>query len=167
MLDSKSVGIGSGLIAAYAAQLIDAGVAWDELVARVSASIPKSHVFFYIPTLKYLRAGGRIGKVAGLVGSALKLKPVITCDEDGVYYPVAKTRSEQKALAKMIALATDGIPENALVAVAYGDNPDQADALAAQVAQAIGRPVDFIGDISPALGVHVGPDLIGMAVQIP
>lgn len=164
VFDTKSVGIGSGLQAAYALKLIDEGVTWENLIQNLTSSIKNSHVYFYIPTLKYLRAGGRIGRVAGLVGSALKLKPVISCDTEGTYYPIAKSRSEHKALTKMIALATDSFADTDLIAVAYGDHLERAQQLASLVEQTTHRPVDFIGDISPALGVHVGPDLLGIGV---
>ena len=79
ILDTKSIGIGSGIQAAYAASLINAGESFQDVIAKVRASIVKSRIYFYVPTLKYLSAGGRIGRVAGLVGSVLHIKPVISC----------------------------------------------------------------------------------------
>ncbi|MFD1484877.1 DegV family protein [Lacticaseibacillus baoqingensis] len=166
MLDTKSVGIGSGLQAVYALQLIAQGVDFASLKARVAESIAHSRIFFYVPTLHYLRAGGRIGKVAGLVGTALKIKPVISCDPDGVYYPVTKSRSEPKAIAKMIALALAAAKPHAQIAVAQGADPELLAKTVAAI-QAQGHPVDFTGNVSPALGVHTGPGLIGIAVQNP
>lgn len=96
VIDSKSIGIGSGLLAAYAEELINDNYEYQEITKRVQESVLKSKIYFYISTLKYLRIGGRIGKVAGIVGSVLNIKPVISCDSDGIYYPVAKTRSEKK-----------------------------------------------------------------------
>ena len=84
ILDTKSIGIGSGIQAAYAASLINAGESFQDVIAKVRASIVKSRIYFYVPTLKYLSAGGRIGRVAGLVGSVLHIKPVISCDPEGV-----------------------------------------------------------------------------------
>lgn len=90
ILDTKSIGIGSGIQAAYAASLINAGESFQDVIAKVRASIVKSRIYFYVPTLKYLSAGGRIGRVAGLVGSVLHIKPVISCDPEGVYYPLLR-----------------------------------------------------------------------------
>ena len=69
IIDTKSIGIGAGLQAAFAEKCIRAGLNYDTVVKAVEDSVTQSHVYFYIPTLKYLRAGGRIGRVAGLVGT--------------------------------------------------------------------------------------------------
>lgn len=167
MLDTKSVGIGSGLQAVYASELINQGHSFETVVAKVTASIAKSHVYFYIPTLKYLRAGGRIGRVSGLVGSALKIKPVISCDPEGIYYPITKSRSENKAVAKMVALvAGDFAGQRGRIAVAHGQNPALLAQVSAVLQEQTGHAVDYQGDISPSLGVHTGPGLIGVGVQI-
>jgi DegV family protein with EDD domain len=154
------------LQAVYALQLIAKGVDFTTLVEKVTASIAHSRVFFYVPTLHYLRAGGRIGRVAGLVGTALKIKPVISCDPEGVYYPVTKSRSEPKAIAKMITLALQSAGDQAQVAVAQGADPELLRSTVAAI-EAQGQHVGFTGDVSPALGVHTGPGLIGIAVQNP
>lgn len=168
VLDSRSVGIGSGLQAAYALDLIAAGATFVELIRKVEASIARSRVFFYIPTLEYLQAGGRIGRVAGLVGSVLKIKPVISCGADGVYYTVTKARSEARAVSKMIAEAAQVAAgaEHVNIAVAHGHNPALLQSTCAQLTEATGRPVNYTGDVSPALGVHTGPGLVGITVQV-
>ncbi|MCG4285953.1 DegV family EDD domain-containing protein, partial [Lacticaseibacillus paracasei] len=56
ILDTKSIGIGSGIQAAYAASLINAGESFQDVIAKVRASIVKSRIYFYVPTLKYLSA---------------------------------------------------------------------------------------------------------------
>jgi DegV family protein with EDD domain len=168
VLDSRSVGIGSGLQAAYALDLIAAGITFAELIQKVSASITRSRVYFYIPTLEYLQAGGRIGRVAGLVGSVLKIKPVISCAEDGVYYTVSKARSEAKAVGKMIAEAAKVAAgaQHVSIAVAHGHNPELLQSTCVQLAEVTGLPVNYTGDVSPALGVHTGPGLVGITVQV-
>lgn len=53
-----------------------------------------------MPTLTYLQKGGRIGRVAGMAGTLLNIKPIISCDDDGIYYPVAKVRGEKKNIVE-------------------------------------------------------------------
>ena len=133
----------------------------------VEASIVKSRIYFYVPTLKYLSAGGRIGRVAGLVGSVLHIKPVISCDPEGVYYPIFKARSEEKALQKLVNQIEQDCKnsDHYRIGVAHGQNPTLVKKLAAKIEEATGHPVDFIGEVSPSLGVHTGPGLIGATVQ--
>ncbi|GEK29228.1 DegV family protein [Furfurilactobacillus siliginis] len=167
VINTKNIGVGSGLFAQYAESLIDSGQTFINVVTKLMAAVSQSSVYFYIPTLKYLRAGGRIGKVTGFVGAALNIKPVITCDSDGVYTTVAKARTEKKAIEKMIALASRDVAghAHARVAVGHSANPD----LMKQIVMGLkgnfpGLQIE-IGDISPAIGVHTGPGVVGIAVQ--
>lgn len=168
VIDSKSVGIGSGLIAAYAEDLINANYDYQEITKRVQQSVLKSNVYFYISTLKYLRIGGRIGKVAGIVGSVLNIKPVISCNSDGIYYPVAKARSEKKAIAKLLKMAVGdaSMSENFRIAIAQGNDKKISDQVLNELKNSFPKHTIYTGDVSPALCVHTGPGLIGIAIQI-
>ncbi|WP_268912571.1 DegV family protein [Lentilactobacillus sp. SPB1-3] len=168
VIDSKNIGAGGGLIATYAEDLIVSLTPFEEIVDSVTHSVERSRVYFYIPSLKYLRLGGRIGRVAGMVGTALSIKPIISCNPEGIYYPVAKVRSEKKAIDKLINLALADVQghDHVRMAVAQGNDLD----LMQQVTDTIHSklPTQFVynGDVSPALGVHTGPGLVGIAVQI-
>lgn len=168
VVNTKNIGIGSGLFAVYAEEMIDSGQSFDETMKFLKQSVKNSRTFFYIPSLKYLRAGGRIGRVAGLIGSVLNIKPVIATDSDGIYFPVAKARSEQKAISKMVNLVADRITANKSVRVGVVNGADVPlqekvyDRLHADFPQL----KIYRGSISPALGVHTGPGLVGVGVQI-
>ncbi|MFD1392737.1 DegV family protein [Lacticaseibacillus jixianensis] len=166
ILDTKSIGIGSGIQVAYAASLIRSGEPFQQVIEKVTVSIAKSRVYFYVPTLKYLSAGGRIGKVANLVGSVFNIKPVISCDSKGIYYPIFKARSEEKALQKLVDQVIKDCRDSThfRLGVAHGQNPSLVNELAVKLGTATGRKVDFIGEISPSLGVHTGPGLIGATI---
>lgn len=168
IIDTKNIGIGAGLQAAYAEKCIQAGLSYEVIVKAIQDSVLQSHVYFYIPTLKYLRAGGRIGRVAGLVGTMLSIKPVISCDEQGIYYPVAKARTETKAVAKLVALALDHcVPGTTFqVAVTHGANLELLNQVVHQLQTKLPDQPILTGDVSPALGVHTGPGLVGIAVQV-
>lgn len=166
VLDSKSAGIGTGLLVAYAASLIDAGRDFPAVIGATQAAIGHSHVFLYIPSLTFLQAGGRIGKVAGTLGTALNIKPLLTVDDAGTIAAVAKVRSEKKAIARLLDLALATATPNATIAVAHGANPTLLHTVTQQI-EAAGRTVSFVGSVSPAIGVHTGPGLIGVAVRNP
>jgi DegV family protein with EDD domain len=168
VVDTKNIGIGSGLFAVYAEQLIDNGLAYHDIVARLQDAVADSKVYFYIPTLKYLRAGGRIGRVAGLLGTMLSIKPVISCDENGIYYPMTKARTEAKAVSKLIAAAVataEGQPDFR-IAVTQGANPALLAKVVAKLQARFPNQLIYTGNVSPALGVHTGPGLVGVAVQV-
>ncbi|WP_283678924.1 DegV family protein [Lentilactobacillus sp. Marseille-Q4993] len=168
VIDTKNIGIGARLIATFAEELISDGVDFDDVVDRVTESVLRSRVYFYVPSLKYLRAGGRIGRVAGILGSALKIKPIISCNSEGIYYPIDKERSEKKALKKLVDLAITHAKAapSFRIGVAHGHNEALSEQVVDDIKKIFPDHKVFRGDVSPALGVHTGPGLIGIAVQI-
>ncbi|NMA82246.1 MAG: DegV family protein [Epulopiscium sp.] len=169
VLDTKNIGIGSGFSAIQAAEYIQQGMPWDTLLQTLSENISKSKIFFCVSTLEYLRKGGRIGLVATLLGSALNLKPVISCNEDGVYYTAAKVRGRKKSFDKAIQLAVNfiGDAKNYNIAIVNGDAEQEANQIKEIMMPLLPNCNIYVdGQISPALGVHTGPGLIGIGVHI-
>lgn len=99
----------------------------------------------------------------------LNLNPIISCNDDGIYYTVAKSRGRKKSLEKAVKLvkAYVGNHQKVRLFVAHGNAAKEAlilvDALKAAIPQAIEV---LYGQISPALVVHTGPGLIGIGAQI-
>lgn len=167
-IDTKNIGIGSGMQAMLAAELLRSGKSVEEIVEAVSESAAKSHVYFCLDTLEYLAKGGRIGLVSALLGSLLKLRPVISCNKDGVYETVAKVRGSAAALAKTITIAVEDAKSHLryAVGVAHGSALDEANRVMEELKRRLPDAVAYIKtDVSPALSVHTGPGLIGIAVQ--
>ena len=96
VLDTKNISFGSGVFALLAARWIAEGVDWPTLQRRLTERLGDSKVFFCVDTLEYLRKGGRLGLVAAVVGTALKLKPIISCNASGVYYMAGKAMGRKK-----------------------------------------------------------------------
>ena len=169
VIDTKSVGIGGGLAGIFAANLIKEGNDFGEIVTKVQLAVDESSVFFYLPTLHYLQVGGRIGRVSGIMGNLLNIKPIISCDENGIYYPVAKARGEKAALKKFLSLVDDkiGETEHFDLAVAYGNNKPLAESMLKELkANYPNAEHIYFGDVSPALGVHAGPGVIGIGIEV-
>jgi DegV family protein with EDD domain len=169
-VDTRNIGIGSGFSAIRAGELIEQGLPFAEVCREVESAARRTKLFFCVSTLSYLVKGGRIGLVAGLVGSIFDLKPVISCNEDGVYYTVAKTRGRKKslqlALQKAVEFAAGAEEYN--VAVMHGSAKPEADELlAALKAQLPDFGLAIEGQITPVLVVHTGPGLIGVGIQRP
>ena len=169
VVNTRSVGIGSGFAAIYAAQLRQQGWSFDQIVTEVERVTAQTKVFFYVPSLKYLQAGGRIGRVAGMAGTLLNVKPIISCDDEGVYYPIAKVRGEKRTLNKLMTLVgqTIGTATKVNVAVVDGANPTLRTDMLQRLKAAYPQVTQwYAGDVSPALGVHTGPGLIGIGIQV-
>lgn len=169
VLDTKNIGIAAGLQAIRAAELIEAGVDFKTLTDIMTKEVKNNRVFFNVATLEYLQKGGRIGLVALLVGNMLKLNPTISCNEDGIYYTVAKTRGRKKSIENMIQLTEKfiGDASNYRLAIAQGDALEEGLWLKDEMKRRFPNAKDILfGDISPALVVHTGPGLLGLGVQI-
>jgi len=167
-IDTKNIGIGSGFSAIRAGELIEQGLPFDEVCRRVEETARHTRLFFCVSTLEYLMKGGRIGLVAGVLGTMLDLKPVIACNEDGIYYTVAKARGRKKslrlALEKAVEAAEGATRYN--ITVMHGAAKEEADELLAELKARLpdyGYAIE--GQITPALVVHTGPGLIGIGVQ--
>lgn len=169
VLDTKSVGIGGGLQAVYAYQMIHQGLSFNDIQTKLMASVQDSRVFFSIPTLEYLKKGGRIGLVSSILGTALNLNPVISCNKEGIYHTVGKSRGRKKSLEKMLSLVEEFIGNHPAydIGIAYGNCLEDAKVVAEEVKRRFTHYVDFYMDeASPALGVHTGPDVIGIGVLL-
>lgn len=168
VLDTKNIGIGAGIQAIRAAELLEKGVGWEELKAKMSQEVADNKVFFNVATLEYLQKGGRIGLVASILGNALKLNPIISCNDEGVYYTVAKARGRKKSLDKTVELVREfiGDTNDFRLAVAQGDALEEAKLMHTRLKQEFPQAKEILfGQISPALVVHTGPGLLGIGMQ--
>jgi len=167
-VDTKNIGIGAGFSAIRAGELIAQGVPFAEVCAGVEEAARNTKLFFCVSTLEYLVKGGRIGRVAGMVGTILDLKPVISCGEDGIYYTVGKARGRKKSLSLALDTAAEFAKgaEEYNITVMHGAAQDEADALLAAMRERLpDSRITIVGQITPALVVHTGPGLIGIGVQ--
>lgn len=167
--DTKQVAVAAGLIGVGAKNLVDAGKSYAEVVAGVDKMIKNTVVYFCIPTLEYLRAGGRIGLVTSVVGNMLKLAPIITCNSEGIYTTAAKARGMKKGQKLMLDLATKFIGDHKdyLLAVGHGADEVAGQRMVDLLAEnGIKGSKQFFGQVGPALGVHTGPGLVGVGVVL-
>jgi DegV family protein with EDD domain len=167
-VDTRNIGIGSGFTAIRAGELIAQGLPFAEVCRQVEVAARHTKLFFCVSTLEYLVKGGRIGLVSGMVGTILDLKPVISCNDAGVYHTVAKARGRKKsldlALEKAVEFAAGAKQYN--ITVMHGAAKEEADKLLEALKARLpdfGYAVE--GQITPALVVHTGPGLIGIGVQ--
>ena len=100
--DSKNISIGAGVFAIYAGWRLANGASFDETVEALQRKIHDSNLQFYMDTLYYLRRGGRITPAVEFAGRILHVKPIISCNKDGVYYTVAKVRGSLKGVEKLV-----------------------------------------------------------------
>ena len=168
VIDTKSIGVAAGMVVMEAALMVERGVPFEQLEAKLDELSADTRVYFTVRDLKFLRHGGRINEATYRLGSVLNLKPVFFCDESGKYATVKKCRGWDKALAAELALVQEQARkyERVICAVCCTKAEDRLDEIADKMRATIPNLVDVVkSGISPDLIVHTGPSLVGMAVQ--
>ncbi|KUO50192.1 MAG: fatty acid-binding protein DegV [Desulfitibacter sp. BRH_c19] len=168
VINSNTLSMGLGLLVKEGAKLLEEKkMNFDEIVNNLKTAHQKINVFYAIPTLEYLRKGGRIGLVSATLGSLIDLKPVISVNKEGKYYSHAKVRGRKKSIAKIVELVeelTDG--KNINLAVVHGDAEEEGLKLKKYFEHKPNVKELSFSQISPALVVHTGPGLVGVCYQL-
>ena len=149
-----------------AAALADkAGWAWQSIQERLEKIREKTEVIYTLDTLEYLARGGRIGRVKAIAGALLNLKPIIRVDMDGKYSTVKTERTINKSMSSIAEHLREKYGQTPLwVTVLHGRFADKADHLAEEFKQKLNVAKLEVMRISPVLGVHTGPRIVGAAV---
>ncbi len=163
VIDSEKVSMGLGLLAIGAAELAAAGKTMEEIVEGTKKMIPDTHVWALFDTLKYLAAGGRIGKSKALMGSVLNIKPILAV-KDWVMAPATQARSRNKGIA-MLNDFGHSFTDIRDMALMYTTTPDEAATLADLLGDVFDRKKIKLARLGPALGVHAGPGALAIAVR--
>ncbi len=160
VIDSRTVSSGLGTLVVEAAKVAAEGADVGAVLQRVSDLVPRTHVFAVLNTLENLKKGGRIGGATAMVGSLLSIKPVIDLS-GGVVHEAGKARTRKRALQMLSdRLAAAGPIEH--VAVMHGGAPD-IDQFLDLIAARFPREAIRIGTLGAVVGVHGGPQMIGVS----
>ena len=157
-----------------AAALRDAGLSYQETIARLEEIKSTGRIFFTVGNMEYLKHGGRIGKVAALAGGILDIRPVITLKE-GEIFPSGIDRGRKRTLQKVMDLLLEYLKESSLgiecysIAVGYGYDIEEGIAFRGHALlelQKNGYPIHEIPvyQIGATIGVHTGPYPLGFGI---
>jgi DegV family protein with EDD domain len=165
VFDSRLASISQGFIAIAAARAAMQGKSLAEV--RQAAENAKQRTGFAatLETLEYLARGGRIGKAAFMAGSLLKIKPILSIDDEGVVAPLNRVRGEchaMQCIVEHVAHKTENRSTTLSLAILEADNPDQAAQLEELALQTL-HPAEILhSEFTPVMGVHTGPGLVGL-----
>lgn len=169
VVDSHTAGFALGTVVIDAVIGAGFGVAPDQLLSAVDASSQDSGVFFTVPNLEQLRRGGRIGTLAGLLGSLLHVKPVLTL-EDGVVSLVDRPRTTARATERLVELVREAAehsdqpgPADRIAVHGFG-NQEAAHELAGRLQSLSAMPVPVIR-LPAVLAAHLGLGALGVTLN--
>lgn len=173
VIDSEVDTVLQGIYVLEACRLRDMGWEYDRIVERMLKIRESGRIFFTIGNIDYLKHGGRIGKLAGIAGSALKIKPLITLKE-GEIFNSGISRNREKSMQKVVDLLRaylderNAKPGEYSFAVGFGYDYEEAcrfrDSLRDLVRERLGIEEIEIYQIGATIGVHTGPYPIGVGI---
>jgi len=148
-----------------AALAAKAGWTMHAIQERLAKIREKTEVIYTLDTLDYLARGGRIGRVKAMAGALLHLKPVIRVDTDGKYSTVTNARTISKGMSAITEHLSNKYANAPLwVTVLHGRFADKAEELSNELKEKLNIAKLEVMRISPVLGVHTGPGIVGAAV---
>jgi DegV family protein with EDD domain len=126
--------------------------------------IPCNRIYFLVDTLEYLAKGGRIGGATALLGSVLKIKPILAL-KDGRVDQFDKERTLKRAFKRLVELvkleaARDG---KAYISVMHASVPKLASEFAETLRYEFALEEVPILDVPPAIVTHGGPGILAAA----
>jgi fatty acid kinase fatty acid binding subunit len=160
VIDSATACGGQGLVILAAAAAARSGAGGAVVGARAPGARAELKMWFALDTLEYLRRGGRIAGAQAWLGTALKIKPILTVESE--ITPVERVRTSRRAFERMVELLRS-LKEQGSDAymVQHIQARRQAEELAVRGTEIFGAPPRLISEIGPVIGTHVGPGLLG------
>ena len=162
-----------GLYVLEAVRMQECGAGYKETVERLEEIKSTGRIFFTVGNMEYLQHGGRIGKVAGIAGSVLGIRPIITLKQ-GEIFPSGIARSRKKSMEKTIDLIVNYLEEQGepiahySIAVGYGYDYEEALSYRDMVLNALNEKYGLkelpIYQIGATIGVHTGPYPLGLGI---
>jgi DegV family protein with EDD domain len=163
VIDSRAAIMKQGLLVLEAAKLAQEGKELSGIEPYIRESIPRLHLRATFDTLEYLRRGGRVGRARSLLGSLLKVNPIVTIENDGVVGPSGRERNRARAIEYLYNFVS-GFKNIKALAIEYGTHRDEVEALVGRFSRAFPRQEIITSVTSPVVGTYTGPSILAVNV---
>jgi DegV family protein with EDD domain len=162
VLDSMQISLGTGFVVLEAARSIAEGLHLKDILSKLEALHPRVFVFAALDTLEFLRRSGRMNGVVAGIGGALQLKPILKMNLGD---PTSdRVRTKERAIQRLINLL-NGVGSLEKLALVHTNAPQAADQLWERVkANFPDLPKPWSVNVTPVLGTHLGPKVVGFAL---
>ena len=162
--DSNTTAMALGFVALAAARAAKDGATLSDCKAIADRTCSQVGVVFAVDTLEFLHRGGRIGGAKKLLGTALKMKPILEVT-GGRVEGIEQVRTRSKSLQRLIELVGTRIDGRSPVRLAtlHANSPDDAKSILNQAASEFNAIESIFSEVSPVIGTHAGPGTVGLA----
>ena len=166
VFDSLNASLGEGVSVYRAVELWKAGKAMEEVYDVLMEERDHVNVSFTVNDLYHLQRGGRVSKTTAVVGSLVNIKPILAVTSTGELKSDGTVRGRKKSLKTLVARLQESLDleeygKDRMVAVLHGDCIDDAKAVVDMVRE-LGFSNIVINDVSPSIGTHAGPGVVGL-----
>jgi DegV family protein with EDD domain len=164
VIDTRTIGSPLATLVELTAQWASQGLEADDIEKKLKDLIPRNRVYFLVDTLEYLVKGGRLGGATALVGSVLKIKPILTL-KGGRVDQFDKERTQKRAIARIFELVKHQADRNgeAYISVMHAAVPELAREFAGLLRKEFNLDYVPILDVPPAIVTHGGPGILAAA----
>ncbi|WP_120004833.1 DegV family protein [Nesterenkonia muleiensis] len=164
VVDSRQAGLGLGHAVIEAAMTARLGRSLPEVVQAAEAAAASSRSVFAVPSLEQLRRGGRINRLVSILGSVMRVRPLLELRE-GEIVLLERAHTMARAVARMVETAIEQAEslESPRLGVQCCGNPDQGAELADQLRVLSSHPVPVI-ELPPGLAAHLGLGAVGISI---
>ena len=161
VVDSRTGAGGMGLMLLAAARAAEQGASAAEASERAEALRSELKIWFAVDTLDYLRRGGRIGAARAWIGTTLKIKPILTLEDE--ITPIERVRTRSRAFERLLGYARQRHEDGADAwVVQHVQDPENAERMVEACKPIYGCDPAFTSEVGPVIGAHVGPGLLGV-----
>lgn len=162
VVDTLCACLGEALLLYYVLKQKDAGKSIEEVAQWAEEN--KLHVCHNVTVddLFHLHRGGRVSKATAVLGSMVKIKPIIHMDDNGALQVIGKERGRKKSLHKIVDMAVERSQgwDNEIVMITHGDCLEDAEYVAKLIREKMGVENIFIHNIGTVIGSHTGPGVV-------
>ena len=150
------------VIVIEALDMYNDGKELEEVALWVENNYKRSHGYFTVDDLNHLKRGGRISPAVAMVGTMMKVKPILAIDNDGKIISLEKAKGRKKAINRIVELTMENAqnPEDHTLIIVHADCEDEALKLKAMIEEKVKFKKVYLQYIGPVIGSHCGPNTL-------
>jgi DegV family protein with EDD domain len=166
VVNSKGLSAQTGLIALTAAEAIESGMSFEDVVQTCEECVSRTEILVDVNNIRQMVRSGRVSRMKGFLANALNLKPIVSVDTDGKGTTAGKSFSRRGNMKKILRMIAKKAAKKKVLAYAivHARDPERAGVYAKKLAAILGRPPVYTMSASPVIGVHVGTGLVAIAL---
>lgn len=168
VMDSRAASAGEGMLVLLCLKARREGASFDELVSKCETLRSSFCQTFTVDSLMNLYRGGRLSMTAAIVGTAIKVKPLLIVNGEGRLIPVSKIMGRKASLNALVERMKDltaGMDRNGRVLIEHADCPEEAAYVRKKIAGSLGYKNISVLCLGPIIGAHLGPGAVNLVYE--